>query len=355
MVPGTVFPMKKALKWVGIASAVLVVSAGVFYGWASSKASALGDRVLDSHAVDFPVPFPLTDAEVDVLRGERVRELEAEAPPAPEATEPLRDPLDGVDLDAIAVERAVARGEHLVKARYACTGCHGADFSGGEMINDPALAVVLGPNLTAGRGGRVENYDMADWDRAVRHGILPDGRPSLMPSEDYLLMSDGELSDIIAYLRTVDPVDNEVAEPTFGPAGTVFVALGELSYPADRIEDHQAAHRANPPPAEPTAEFGRHLAGVCTGCHREDFSGGPIAAGDPDWIPGANLTKHADGLEGWSFEDFVTALRDLRRPDGSEIRYPMTMLQPYAAEMTDTELQALWAYVGSLDARPTGQ
>ncbi len=47
-------------------------------------------------------------------------------------------------------------------------------------------------------------------------------------------------------------------------------------------------------------------------------------------------------------------MRDLQRPDGSEVRFPMSLMAPYAAEMTDTELQALWAYFQSVDPLPTG-
>ena len=44
----------------------------------------------------------------------------------------------------------------------------------------------------------VTDYEPADWDRIVRHGLLSDGRPAAMPSEDFQMMSDQELSDIIA-------------------------------------------------------------------------------------------------------------------------------------------------------------
>jgi mono/diheme cytochrome c family protein len=195
---------------------------------------------------------------------------------------------------------------------------------------------------------------MTDWDRTIRHGILPTGRPSAMPSEDFQLMSDQELSDIIAYIRSFPPVDNVVAPPSLGPVGTVLMATGKLRLSCDVIRAHDADHPTLPPPTEPTPEFGRHLAGVCTGCHRHDLNGGPIAAGPPDWLPAANLTPHADGLGEWQYEDFATAMREMRRPDGSEIRVPMSLMAPYTAEMTDVELQALWAYLQTLEATPTG-
>ena len=37
------------------------------------------------------------------------------------------------------------------------------------------LGRFLGPNLTTGQGSRTLDYEPADWDRIVRHGVLPDG------------------------------------------------------------------------------------------------------------------------------------------------------------------------------------
>ncbi|MFW5920660.1 MAG: hypothetical protein ACOCUS_02380 [Polyangiales bacterium] len=42
-----------------------------------------------------------------------------------------------------------------------------------------------------------------------------------------------------------------------------------------------------------------------------------------------------------------------KRPDGSEIREPMTLVAPYADQMTDVELRALWAYLQSVDPHAT--
>jgi mono/diheme cytochrome c family protein len=175
-----------------------------------------------------------------------------------------------------------------------------------------------------------------------------------MPSEDFQLMSDRELSDIVAYLRSMPAVDREMAPPSLGPLGTILMATGELRLSADTIRDHQSAHAESPPEPAPTAEFGRHLAGICTGCHRPNFEGGPIAAGPPDWVPAANLTPHADGLAGWSYDDFLVALRDAKRPDGTDLREPMALVRPYAQRMTDVEIQAMWAYLQSISPVPDG-
>jgi mono/diheme cytochrome c family protein len=309
--------------------AILLLFLGGGYGWAVMRASGIRSSQVSTHDNDFPIPFPLTEAE------------RAELEP-------------GADPAAVALERAIERGRHLVNARYAGVECHGQNFGGGVMIDDPVIGQLLGPNITTGRGSKTLAYRPADWDRAVRHGVLPDGRPSAMPAEDFRLMSDQELADVVAYVRSAPPVDNEVPPVRLGPLGNVLVATGALPLAALVMESHDEPHPDLPPVAEVSLEFGRHLSGVCTGCHRADFSGGPIAGGDPSWVPARNITPHEEGLARWSYDDFVAAVTEGRRPDGSEVQAPMTLIFPYARNMTEVEMQALWAFLQSVPPRPTG-
>lgn len=223
------------------------------------------------------------------------------------------------------------------------------------MVDEPAMGRLIGPNLTTGAGSVTVAYTVADWDRIVRHGIRRDGRPALMPSEDFVGMSDRELSDIIAYARSLPPVDREWPESTLGPMGKVMLATGKWRLSVDRVGDHHAAHRVEPPEAAETVEFGAHIAQVCTGCHRPHFAGGRIAQGPPHWAPASNLTPHPEGMAGWSFEQFATVMREGKRPDGSPVRAPMAQITPYGKRMTETELRALWMYLASLPPRPTGR
>lgn len=304
--------MKSVLKILGVAVAALLCAVGVGYWWASMQAASVTAQTFDAHAVDFPIPYPDVDGSV-------------------------------------SLEASIARGKHLVEARYVCVECHGVDFGGGTMVDDPLVGTFLGPNLTAGKGSKVSNYQVADWDRTVRHGILPNGQPTPMPAEDFRSMSDQELADIIAYIRSLPPVDAEVPPYSLGPLGKVLMATGQFVLAANGGQDHHAPHVPYPPATEPNATFGKHLASVCTGCHGSDLAGGPIPGGPPDWPPAANLTPHADGLQGWTYAQFVVALREGRRPNGEAIKDPMTRMVPYARAMTDVELNALWSYLGGIN------
>lgn len=338
----------RILRVVVVVVVVLALAAGGAWIWMNSASDSRLAQTFTAHSVDLPVPWPLTPEEIDALRAERLAAID---PATVDPAAPPVDPLAGVDLDAIAKERALERGRHLLAARYGCGECHGSNLGGGVMIDAPPIGRILGPNLTLGEGGVTAKYTTADWDRIVRHGIKPDGHPAVMPSVDFLGMSDQELSDIILTVREAAPVDNVVPPLSIGPVGTLLMATGQILLSAELME-HDRPHVALPPAAEVSVAFGQHLGQVCTGCHGPNLVGGPVVGGDPSWPPAANLTPHADGLEGWSYEQFVTALREARRPDGSAIRLPMAAMGPYAKAMTDLELRAMWTWLQQLAPMP---
>lgn len=318
--------MKKILVWAGVGLGAFVLIGLVAFAWVSSTAQAKLSRTFQIHEVDFPVPMPV---DADAL-------------------------AEGEDPAAVALERAIARGKHLLSARYACADCHGEDFGGGVMIDDPAMGRLLGPNLTSGSGSVTRDYTVADWDRIVRHGVRKDGKPALMPSEDFMAMSDEELSDIIAYIRSLPPVDNEVPVSTLGPIGKMLVATGRFPLSAYLIEAEGRPHPGTPPPSEVSVEFGGHLATVCTGCHRQNFEGGAIVQGPPDWPPASNLTPHEEGLKPYTYAAFEKVMREGIRPNGEPVKAPMNIVTAYAKNMTDTEIRALWMYFQSLPPTPMG-
>jgi len=77
------------------------------------------------------------------------------------------------------------------------------------MVDAFPFDAFLGPNLTMGAGSVVLDYTPAEWDRIVQHGILPDGRPAIMPSKDF----SGYRSGTLRYRRLSPfrpPKDNEL-------------------------------------------------------------------------------------------------------------------------------------------------
>jgi mono/diheme cytochrome c family protein len=256
-----------------------------------------------------------------------------------------------VPQEQIAIPTDPARiehGQHLVVALAKCVDCHGPNLAGGVFLDVPPFRVVA-PNLTRGQGGVGGQLSDADFVRAIRHGVAPDGRPLLvMPADEYNNLSEADLADIIAYVKSVPPVDNQLPANDIRPLGRALLVAGQLlPFPADQI-DHSAAFPAPIQPAV-TAEYGHYLAatGGCIGCHRSDLTGGPIAGLPPETPPAANITPA--GIGNWSDTDFFRALREGKRPDGSQIRPPMPV--EATAKMTDDEIKALLMYLRTVPAK----
>jgi cytochrome c553 len=331
--------MHRFLKVVGWLLVIVVVVAVGAAGAARLIAGQRYNRQWATHETSFPIPFPLSATELEALRTER---LAAGAPAA--------DPLAGVDLGAAAQARAVARGEYLVKTRVACNGCHAPDLGGRVIIDQTLVGYWASPNLTGGAGGVTRSFSAADWDRAVRHGVRHTGQSSSMPSTEFVNLSDHELSDIVSYIRAQPPVDR-VAKPVgIGPLFSFVVAFQSTALPAFSI-DHQRPHPIEPPVEAASVELGAHIVQVCRGCHGDHLSGGTVT-GDPNMPVVANLTPHETGLRGWTEADFIRALREGKRKDGTEILTAM----PWKAygQMKDVELKALWAFLQTLPPVPKG-
>ena len=248
-------------------------------------------------------------------------------------------------------EAALEEGEHLARTR-GCFDCHGENMGGFTIMDNSAMGQIRGPNLTPSPSGATHAYSDADWVRAIRHGVAPGGRPLfLMPSQDYYYLGDADLGRLIAYLKNLPPVDNEVEANNYGPIARMLTLTGQLPLAA-RVIDHRAPRLEAPLPGM-TVEYGKYLAFNCIGCHGEGLSGGPIPGGDPSWPPAANLTPEVEsGLGKWSEADFFRAMRRAKRPDGSEI--DKAMPRSFAA-FDDDELKALWLYLGQVEVKAFGQ
>ena len=134
-----------------------------------------------------------------------------------------------VDVPAVVVPdhpAALARGRHLVEVVGQCTTCHGDDLGGLELADDPWLGRIWGPNLTPGRGGLSERSDL-DLVRIIRHGVKPDGGPvAIMPSHYYNRFDDVDLGAILAYLRSLAPVDRVAPPMRIGLVSAAVVVSG---------------------------------------------------------------------------------------------------------------------------------
>lgn len=249
-------------------------------------------------------------------------------------------------------EAAEARGKYLVNSVMGCghSDCHQADLGGGATINQIPLGLVYAPNLTNGEGTVVKNYKPEDWVRILRHGLKPDGtRALIMPSEDYWAFPDSDIAAVIAYIKSVPPVDRESKEHSLWPIGMLIVAT-EPVFAWEKID-----HKAERPRADrgPTEQWGKVMVGTCTGCHGHTLSGGLIPGGDPEWPPARNITPDEEtGIGRWDFAQFKKTLTTGARPDGTRLHKAM----PYElyVGMEEDDIVALWKYLRTVPAKTAG-
>lgn len=95
---------------------------------------------------------------------------------------------------------AIARGKHLVDTR-GCRGCHGEQLEG---------EVMWGYAVAPGLAKLAREVTAADIEAAVRHGIDHTGRAMYsMPAFSFIRLSDADMADLIAYLRTAPVIEKE--------------------------------------------------------------------------------------------------------------------------------------------------
>jgi hypothetical protein len=265
--------------------------------------------------------------------------------------------MDAVyDVPVPKVERStdpavLARGRHIVESFGGCAGrqCHGADLAGGVPIEVGPIGVFAAPNITTANLGAA--YSDGEIARLVKHGVKKDGRSvRFMPVQDIGWLPDEDVTALVSYLRVVPPVDRPSAASVVRPLGKILDRRGAFVIDVARHIDHQKIE--TPPPPEPTAAYGAFLARLCTGCHGEHLSGGRIP-GAPSSLPvPLNLTPDPTGLKDWTFDDFETLMRKAVKKDGK----PLDPFMPVESvrNLDDTEMHALWAYLGGLAPVPFG-
>ena len=248
-----------------------------------------------------------------------------------------------IDVKGVAFRddaASVERGKYLFASR-GCVDCHGAAANGRVFLDDGAMRIA-GPNITPLPGGVVAAYGPKDWERAIRHGVNPQGRPlMIMPSEDYNRFTDDDLASLVAYVRSLPAARGEKGEVRLPVPVRALYGFGMIQDAAAKI-DHSL------PPAQPVAEgvnlrHGAYVANMCMGCHGATLAGGKVPGGPPDWPPAADLRPgSADMARYADARAFLQMFRTGKRPDGTPIK-----VMPFESlsAMNDTDVNALHLYL----------
>ncbi|MCF5171383.1 c-type cytochrome [Pseudomonas canadensis] len=97
----------------------------------------------------------------------------------------------------------VSRGEYVARLSD-CVACHSlagkAPFAGGLEMATP-LGAIHATNITPDKQTGIGTYSLADFDRAVRHGVAPGGRRlyPAMPYPSYVKLSDDDIQALYAF------------------------------------------------------------------------------------------------------------------------------------------------------------
>jgi mono/diheme cytochrome c family protein len=253
------------------------------------------------------------------------------------------------------------RGEYLMNGPVACGNCHngraedmsfvpGKEFSGGFRITDPVLDVYAA-NITPDPETGIGTWTDEEIVTAIREGKNKEGRVIFppMPVPTYNNMSDDDVKAIVAYLRTVPAVHNEVPESTYNiPLQAMPPAKGDAA-----------------PPASDKVAYGSYIVNAlahCFECHTTpgpdgapDFANGMGAGGfEIQLAPGmvvttANITPDMEtGIGKWSDQEIKTALTEGVRPGGGKLAPPMPF--GFFKNMTEEDLDAVVAYLRTVPA-----
>jgi len=237
---------------------------------------------------------------------------------------------------AIAVpsdEASIAEGRRLATIRGCFGGCHGKQAEGAVMFNEPMIARIVAPNLTAA----VHHYSDAQLAVIIRKGLRPDGRSVIvMPAEAANGLTDEDLGRIIAFLSSLPPANGPAPDIWLGPLGRIGFVTGEFKTAAQLIAE------TVPPPETTTKEgvFGRYLARtICTECHGTSLQGDS----NPEFVsPDLRI------VAAYSPEAFTTLLRTGVALGGRKLGVMSEWARDHLSQLNDAEIAALYGYLHGL-------
>lgn len=264
-------------------------------------------------------------------------------------------------LVAVAMAEDVDAGARLA-GLGACEACHtgegGAPYAGGHAV-ETRFGTFYGPNLTQDPEHGLGAWDFEDFVGAMRRGRSPDGHVyyPAFPYVSYTALTDADLRDLWAYLRTIPPDptpdrDHDVRFP-YGWRALLhpwrWLAFDRGPYTPD--PDRDAAWNRG-------AYLGEGI-GHCGECHTpRNGLGVPrrrhaLSGSDDPPEPAPNVTPHDDGIGDWSEADLVTFFESGMGPDGDFAGgFMRHIVTEGTAALSDDDRRALVTWLRSIPPRP---
>ena len=257
----------------------------------------------------------------------------------------------------------VARGEYVARLSD-CVACHsvpgGVPFTGGLEMATP-LGAIHTTNVTPDPETGIGHYSLADFDRAVRHGVAPGGRRlyPAMPYPSYAKLSDDDVRALYAFfMKGIAPVrqaniPSEIPWPLnmrwpIALWNGVFTDTAPYAAKAGKDEIwNRGAYIVQGP-------------GHCGSCHTPrglafnekalDESGTPFLAGAllDGWYAPSLRNDHNTGLGRWSEPEIVQFLKTGRNQHAVVFGSMTEAFNNSTQFMSDDDLAAIARYLKSL-------
>jgi mono/diheme cytochrome c family protein len=284
----------------------------------------------------------------------------------------LPDAGPAPDIKVEMTSENVERGRYLANSVALCMDCHstrdwtqyaGPPIPGTEGIGGERFDQNMGfPGVYYSRN--ITPYSLASWTdgeifRAITTGISKDGSAlfPVMPHPNYGQLDKKDIIAIIAYLRTLEPVETENIP-------------SESDFPMSLIVNtipKEASFVERPDPSEKVA-YGKYILTMasCGDCHTKvkngQFIEGMFLAGGREFITpwgtvrSANLTPDdKTGLGIWTEDSFLKRFK--MHTDSTYVNPPfdpdkdMFTIMPWLmyANMKEEDLRAIYAYLRSLE------
>jgi len=258
-----------------------------------------------------------------------------------------------------------ARGAYVFTAA-GCKGCHTTAqdakakvlLAGGRALKTP-FGTYFSPNITPDPETGIGRWSFEDFKRALRDGKTPSGSYyfPVFPYTAYTKMSDADMADLWAYLRTLPAVKRANQ-----PHDTKLIFGWRLMMLPWRILNFEAGPMKADPAKGPAWNRGAYLVEAlshCGECHSPrdalgGFVGGMHLAGTaegPGGDPVPNITPDkATGIGEWSAGDIDSILSLGMLPDGDFVGGEMTEVYENTSKLTPADRRAMVQYLQSIPA-----
>ena len=256
----------------------------------------------------------------------------------------------------------IGRGAYLF-AVAGCTGCHtdvkgkGRKLAGGRALKTP-FGTFYGPNITPDPDHGIGKWSDADFIRALREGIAPDGSHyfPVFPYTSFSGMTDSDLLALKAYIFTLAPV----ARPNLPHAVAFPFGWQLLQFFWKILYFEPGPHRPDParPPEWNRGAYLVRAVSHCGECHTARGRLGGLRhnmalAGTEDGPEGEavpNITPdRATGIGEWSAEEIADFLETGQLPDGDFVGSLMAeVIDGGLDRLTARDRAAVVAYLRAL-------